>query len=101
MTVRNANEAGKRSASRGGSRSLSFWRTEASRGRADEVMIAVGGVGERSPNVLQSKFGKLFDDLVVGHAGGQPAEDVVNGDAHPADARPAAAFARFNGDDPR
>ena len=63
------------------------------------MVVAVGGVGEASPDVLKRQFGELLDDLHIGHASGEPAENVINRDAHPADTRASTAFAGFDRDD--
>lgn len=62
------------------------------------MMLTVGGEGERRLNVLYRKLRVICDDFVVGHPCGQPAEDVIDRDAHVPDTWLAASFSRFDGD---
>ena len=61
-------------------------------------MLSISSIRERSADVLQRQFGIFLDNLFVAHPGCEPAQNVVNADAHATDARPAAALARFDGD---
>jgi hypothetical protein len=53
------------------------------------VVIAVGGVRQGSAKFVSGAVWKLIDDLLNLHVDGQPAEDVVNPNAHPPGCRPA------------
>jgi len=62
------------------------------------VVFSISGVGESGANVLQRQLGKLIHDLLIGHPSGEPAQNIVNADAHTTDARPPATLAGFDGD---
>ena len=47
-------------------------RKEAPRNRADKVVVPVSSISERSTDILESKFRKLLNHLLIGHPGGQP-----------------------------
>ena len=49
-------------------------------------------------NVLNGKFRKIGNDVIIAHAGRQPAKNIINGNPHVADARFSTPFARFDGD---
>lgn len=57
-----------------------------------------GGVLEARVNVRRLQTGEVLEDFIFRHAGGEHFEHVLHTDAHPADARAPAAFARFDGD---
>jgi len=61
--------------------------------------LTISSVAQAGQDVGLGQVGEVFEDFVVGHAGGEVAQDVVNGDAHATDAGFAAAFTRFDGDD--
>jgi hypothetical protein len=62
-------------------------------------LFPIGGVGEAGEDVFLGEVGEVSQNFGVGHAGGEVGEDVVDGDAHASDARLAAAFTGFEGDD--
>jgi hypothetical protein len=62
-------------------------------------LFAVSGVAEAGEDVLGSKVGKVCEDFGLGHTRGEIGKDIVHGDTHSSDARFAAAFAGFEGDD--
>jgi hypothetical protein len=69
------------------------------RGRiGDEPALAVSRKGESGANVLTLEVREVVEDLVLAHAPGEVVEDVVDGDAEPADARLPAPFPRLDGD---
>src|SRR5215207_1198153 len=61
--------------------------------------LAVSSVGQAGQDVLLGKVREISEYLLVGHAGGQVREHVVDRDAHPPDGASAAALARLDGDD--
>ncbi len=63
------------------------------------MVVAISGVCERSTNILKRKFWILLDNLLIGHPGGEPAENVVNRDAHSPDTWSSTAFAGLDGDE--
>ncbi len=63
------------------------------------LVLAVGGVGEARADILLAQFGEVREYFRVGHAARQPAQPIGLGDALAPDARLAAPFARFEGDD--
>ena len=56
-------------------------------------------VTETGKNIFFCKVRKIFQNFVVRHARGEVLQDIVNGDAHSADARLAAALAGLDRDD--
>jgi hypothetical protein len=58
----------------------------------------VGSERECSLNILQAEFRIILKDILIAHAGGEPAEHIIDRDAHPADTRFATAFPGFDGD---
>ena len=63
--------------------------------------LAIGGEGEADANILFGEVGEIGEDVVVGHAGGEVIENIINGDSQAAYARLAAALSGFDGDDLR
>jgi hypothetical protein len=55
-------------------------------------------VGEGRPDVVRFEIREVPQDLLVGHALGQHAENIGDADAHPADAGPPATFVRLGCD---
>ena len=64
-----------------------------------EAALTVGGIGEAGTDVVLSEFRVVGDNGLMGHASGEPAQNVGHRDAHAADAGATAALARFDGDD--
>ncbi len=62
------------------------------------VLWVEGGVVAGGFEVAGFEFGVVVEDLGFGGAGGEPAENVPDGDAEAADAGMAGAFAGFDGD---
>mgnify|MGYP006965305528 CR=1 FL=1 len=62
------------------------------------MMFAIGGEGQRSLDVLSSEFRIIGEDFRIAHSGSQPAKNIIDGDAHVADAGFSAPFSRVNGD---
>ena len=56
------------------------------------------GVFETRANVIRFEIGIVFENLRLGHPGGQQVEHVLNANAHPTDARPSAALVGIEGD---
>ncbi len=44
------------------------------------------------------EVGKVFEDFLIGHAGGKIGQHIIDGDSHSSNAGFAAAFARFKRD---
>ena len=61
--------------------------------------FTVSGIGQSSTYVLEGEFRILLDNLLVGHPGSEPTQDIVNRDAHTPNARSAAALTRLDGND--
>ena len=59
--------------------------------------LTLCGKGEAGLDVLRRQIRKVVEDFGNGHPGRQVGEDIVNGDAHAADARAAATLAWFDG----
>jgi hypothetical protein len=76
-----------------------FDRKGASSLLADEPVLTVRSKLKASLNIFGGQFGKIAQDVLLGHARGKPTEHVIHGDAHMADARLAAALSGFNRDD--
>src|SRR5688500_4024008 len=76
-------------------------RTEASIRPFDDqsMTFPIRGVGEASSNIFLSQLRKIAHDFCFAHPGGQIVQDVRYRDAHPANARLAAALAGFDRDD--
>ena len=53
--------------------------------------LPLGGKGEAGLDVFLRQVRKVIEDFGDGHSSREVGEDVVNGDAHAADARTAAA----------
>ena len=68
------------------------------RGGGEELAFTVSGERQTRLDVLAGQLGEVGENLVLGHAGSQILQHVVNGNPHPADARLAAALARLNSD---
>ena len=56
------------------------------------------GVFETRANVIRFEIGIVFENLRLGHPGGQQVEHVLDANAHPTDARPSAALVGIEGD---
>ena len=65
----------------------------------EHTPLAIGRVGEAGADVAFGDLWEVGPDLVVRHAGGEPAEDVGDGDPQAANAGSAAALAGLDGDD--
>lgn len=74
--------------------SVRLFQCELLQGKA----LLCGGVGDRGSNVVTLQVGVVAQDFFFGSAGCQHIQDVLDTDAHAADARATAAFAWFNGD---
>ena len=61
--------------------------------------FSVRGIRKTSSDVCFSQFGKLAKNLRVCHPRSKIFKNIVHGDAHSANARFPAAFARFDGND--
>ena len=62
------------------------------------MVVTVSGKGQRGVDVLSREVREIGDDLGGTHAGCQPAQNVVDGDPHAADAGLAAPLARLDRD---
>jgi hypothetical protein len=49
-------------------------------------------------DILQRQVREVIEDFRDGHPGGEIGENIINSDAHAADARATAPLARFAGD---
>src|SRR6185437_3277797 len=63
----------------------------------DKPPLTVGR--QAGSNIVLGQFREVAKDLLVGLAGRQPTEHVRDRNPHVADARPAAALTRFDGND--
>lgn len=61
-------------------------------------LFSIGCVFIAGLDVLFRQFGILLENGLGRHAGRQPFEDIINGDAHTANAWFAGSFIRFNSD---
>lgn len=59
----------------------------------------LGIVTETGKNIFFCKVRKIFQDFILRHTRGEILQDIVDGDAHAADARLAAALAGLDSDD--
>ena len=63
-------------------------------------LIFTGGCERKARlDVLPSELGKISENLLHGHAGGEVGEHIRHGDAHSPDAWPASTFPRLDGKD--
>lgn len=62
------------------------------------MVLAVRSKRESCLNVLRGEFRKIRKDICSVHARREPAQHVINGDAHVPDARLATTFPGFDGD---
>ncbi len=62
------------------------------------MMFPIGSVGEYCPDVIAGQFRVFHQDLLGGHPGSQPAQDVVHGNPHAANAGATATLSRLEGD---
>src|SRR2546425_9338032 len=69
------------------------------RGHRHQPPFPVRRVGQTRANVLLREFEIIIEDVLMRHAGGQPAQNVSHGNAEAVDAGLASAPAGFNGDD--
>jgi hypothetical protein len=76
-----------------------FGRGAASWSDGHRDAFTISGVAQASQDVGLGQVGKIFEDFVVGHAGGEVSQDVVDRNAHATDAGFAAAFTGFDGND--
>lgn len=63
------------------------------------LLFTIGGVGEASQNIVAGQVGKVCQNFLGGHTGGQVGEHIINGDPHSSDARFAATFTWFKDND--
>lgn len=61
--------------------------------------LTISREGEASTDVLGCEVGEIGEDLPFRHPGSEILEDIVHGNAQPADARLSATLARLNRDD--
>ena len=66
--------------------------------RPEGQPLAISGITEARENIFFRQVREFVEDLFMGHAGGQIVEHVVDGNAHPPDARFSASFPRVYGD---
>lgn len=74
-------------------------RTAASRAYCELHAFAVSGVSQACLNVLDGEVGKVLQNLLLRHAGGEVIQHIVHGYAHAADAGFSSVLARFDRDD--
>ena len=84
----NASDSGSSKKSRGISRS---WRGEG-------TALPFGRVGETSPDVVARQLWEIGQNLRLGHAAGQIAQDVANRNARASNARLTKSDGRIHGD---
>lgn len=63
------------------------------------MAFPIGGVGKAGSYVVLGQVVVIVQNFLLGHTSGKTVEYVVNGYPKPSDARLAAAFARFYGDE--
>lgn len=61
-------------------------------------MFAIGSEGQRRLDILGGEFREIREDLVIAHASGQPAKDIIHRDAHVSDAGFSTTFTGFDRD---
>ncbi len=64
----------------------------------DDLAFAICRESKSGPYVFSFELGKIVQNFVFGHARSEPLENVVYGDPHAANARPAAPFSRLDRD---
>ena len=74
-------------------------RKVASRGQRQLHSFTVGGIGKAGLYILGRKIGKIAEQLLRGHPGGEVLEHLVHRDAQAANARLAAPLARLDGNE--
>ena len=62
------------------------------------MMVTIRSKGEGRKDVLRGEFGEICKDLLGAHSCGEPAEHVIDGDAHVPDAWLPSPFSGFDGD---
>src|SRR5688500_8768492 len=85
--------------SRRGNRGESFGQRAASCWQRRQLALTIGRKCHASSNVGLGQVWELRKQLLVGHTGSEIFEIVRDGHSRAADARLAAALARFNRDD--
>src|ERR1035437_531987 len=60
--------------------------------------FTVSGVREAGPDVLGCQIREILQNLLLRHSGSEVVQHVIHGHPHPTNARLAAAFPQFNGD---
>jgi len=64
----------------------------------EESALAIGGEGKHGEEIFVFQIRKVGEDFRFAHACGEIGEDIVDGDAEPANAGLAAPFAGLDGD---
>src|SRR6266699_275525 len=73
-------------------------RKAASCNRHQHSSLPLCGKGEAGLDVFLRQIGEVVEDFGNRHPGREVGEDIINGNAHAANAWPAASFARLNCD---